>query len=99
MALRAERVPPGGRSLLRFAERWGVGDDYEREAAVAAATPDDLIDLVGGVDAAGDDFWDWLAGPESYETEPSEEYLALTAVTMAADSARLKLQRRAEVDE
>ena len=81
--------------LLPLAERWGVGDDYDREALVSAASDAELTTLVSAVDAvAGEDLYEWLAGPESESATPTPEYVAVTCLTMAADSARLKLARR-----
>ena len=36
--------------LLPLAERWGVGDDYDREALVSAASDAELTSLVSAVD-------------------------------------------------
>jgi hypothetical protein len=79
--------------LIHLAERWGIGDDYDREQAVDEATDDELRTLVSAVNEVGDDFWKWLAGPDSHE-KPSDEYVAMTALTEAADSARLVLRDR-----
>jgi hypothetical protein len=87
-------VPESAARLLPLAEKWAIGDDFEREEAVSRATGKELQSLVSAVDTTDDEFWDWLAGPASYEPNPSPEYLALTALTMAADSARLKLRGR-----
>jgi hypothetical protein len=80
-------------SLLPMAEKWGIGDDYEREAVVKNAAVKDLESLIHCIDNISDaDFYDWLSGPESFNPKPSNEYLALTALTMAIDSAKLKLK-------
>lgn len=91
MHLDHRRVPPAARPVLALAEVWGITDDYEREGAVSRATADDLQVLVAAVDSLDNDFWEWLSGPASLERRPSPEYVAITALTMAADSARLKL--------
>ena len=73
----------------------GVGDDYDREALVSAASEAELTSLVSAVDAvSGEDLYEWLAGPESRSATPTQEYVAVTCLTMAADSARLKLGKR-----
>lgn len=93
--LNPQRVPEPCRVLLPLAERWGICDDYEREALVSAASVQELASLVGAVDAVRDeDLYGWLAGPESRSEQATEEYVAITCLTMAADSARLKLARR-----
>jgi hypothetical protein len=94
MPIDAERVPASARHLIPLAGRWAIGDDYEREAAVDGATDQELRRLVEAVASTGDDFWGWLAGPESFSANPSPEYIALTDLSMAADSARVKLSRR-----
>ena len=94
MAIRSEDVPEAGRPLLRLVERWGLGDDFERELAVRGASDDELADLVEVVEGIADEFWGWLVGPESDANPPSEAYVVLTVVTMAFESARMELQRR-----
>jgi hypothetical protein len=94
MGIDPGRIPASARHLVPFAARWAIGDDYEREAAVDGATISDLSRLVDAVAAADDDFWDWLSGPESRSPDPSPEYIAMTDLSMAADSARVKLSIR-----
>ena len=91
MALDPDRMPAAARPLIPMAERWGIGDDGYREEAVDQATPDELRKLVASLDGVEDGFSEWLEGPESFAPRPSEEYLAMTALTMAFDSARVKL--------
>jgi hypothetical protein len=93
MNLDPEKIPPSARHLAPLAHRWAIGDDFHREAAVHRATSEDLRVLVAAVDSAGDDFWDWLAGDESFAQPPSDEYIAMTDVSLAADSARVTLSR------
>jgi hypothetical protein len=94
MALNPKNVPPGLIPLLPWAEKWGIGDDYDRETAVSEASKTELESLVHGIDGFSiDDLYGWLAGPESFNTNPSPEYTALTCLTMAIDSAKLKLGR------
>lgn len=87
-----EAVPPALQDLIPLAERWGIGDDHDREAAVDSASEDEQQRLVAALDEAPDDLWSWLAGPASHDT-PTPEYVAFTCLTMAADSARLKVGR------
>ena len=75
-----------------MAERWGVGDDFDRDAVVDQAPAQDLRELAHCLDDVDDSFWQWLAGPESFSADPSEEYLAMTALTMAVAAARDKLR-------
>ncbi len=94
MALNPENVPAALVDLLPVAEAWGIDDDFEREQALKTASRDELECLVHSIDNVSDeDLYDWLAGPESFNPNPSAEYLALTCLTMAIDSAKLKLER------
>jgi hypothetical protein len=95
MSLNRANVPEAARALVPWAERWGIGDDFDREAALSAATERELEELGGLLDDVSDDFWDWLAGPASFDPVPSDEYAAMTALTMAVDSARVKLDHGA----
>jgi len=95
MPLKPNSVPEEFRYLLPLAERWGIGDDFDREHAVGVASSEDLSELVSVIrDMPTDALFDWLAGPESQNPRPSEEYLALTCMTMAYHSARVKLKNR-----
>jgi hypothetical protein len=79
--------------LIALAERWGIGDDGDREDAVSSASEPELRELVETVDAVPREFWDWLVGPDSEDRPPSREYVAMTNMTLAADSARIDLER------
>jgi hypothetical protein len=95
MALNPSNVPAPLVALLPMAEKWGVGDDFEREEALNKASREELEELVHSIDAITDeDLFDWLSGNESFNANPSAEYLAITNLTMAIDSAKLKLRRR-----
>ena len=80
--------------MLPLAKKWGIGDDYDREAAVETATEKELRYLIDSIQALPDEtLYDWLAGSESSSKLPTEEYLAFTCMTMAYDSARTKLTK------
>jgi hypothetical protein len=82
-------VPPSLQGLLPLAQEWGVNDDGYRATAVAQADTETLTSLVAAVDKADDaSLSGWLAGSEADLQSPSAEYLALTALIMAADHAR-----------
>lgn len=92
MDLDRRHVPALAWPALELAERWDISDDFDREAAINSATIDDLRDRVDAVDAFDETVWDWLSGPISYDPKATPEYVAITAVTRAADSARLKFR-------
>lgn len=81
------KVPEAFRPLLLVARRWGIGDDGYRWDAVHAASADDLSEITEAVDRAGEALYDWLAGPEAGGT-PTNEYVALTCLTIAYDEAQ-----------
>jgi hypothetical protein len=94
--LNSKNVPPEVVTLLPLAEKWGIGDDFERERQVAKATVDELETLAlcyENMDV--DALFSWLEGPDAKSSNPSEEYLAFTCLTMGVDSARAKLENRA----
>ncbi len=94
MKLDPSKVPAICVHLIPLAERWGIGDDFDREMNVGSATPEELQALVDAVMELPDDgMFDWLAGPESHSEKPTPEYLAFTCLTMAYDSARVKLKK------
>jgi hypothetical protein len=87
-------VPSSVRPLIPLAQRWGIGDDGYRDRAVraaAAAELEELLDALAG--PAGDAMYDWLAGPAA-EATVTDEYAAFTAMSMAADLARVIRKRR-----
>jgi len=94
--LSVDRVPESARLLVALAERWGIEDDIERELAIAEASVDSLRELATALEQVSDDFWSWLAGPESFSASPPAEYTAFTCLTMAVDSARVKLANTGE---
>ena len=88
------KVPEEFVELIPLAEKWGIGDDGERETAIKRATRKELTELATCLDRVESDaLFGWLAGPESYSARPSEEYLAFTCFTIAVDSAKLRLRQ------
>jgi hypothetical protein len=87
---------PGLRGgLLPMAEKWGISDDFEREAAVERAAPHELEELVHSIDHTTDeDLYGWLLGSESFNPDPTDEYLAITCLTMAIHSAKPSREAR-----
>jgi hypothetical protein len=71
--------------LIPYASFWGVADDWARESLVKKA-PKAIQENLKAVVAAHDDFLDeWLAGDEAKSPQPSVEYVAFSAMRMAAD--------------
>jgi hypothetical protein len=95
MPLNPLQVPAALVALLPTAETWGVADDFEREALVKNANVSQLLKLVHVIDNVSDnDLFGWLSGDESFSENPTPEYLAITNLTMAIDSARAELEKR-----
>lgn len=81
------RVPEGLRTLIPLAECFGIADDVARERLVRAASAQERDALIAAVRNNEDALDSWLAGPEASRTEFSDEYIAFTAMRMAADYA------------
>ena len=78
-------VPECLRSLIPYARFWGLADDWEREQLAVKAPDDvktDLKDLIAQHDDALDQ---WLAGEEAANPNPSDAYVAFSAMRMCAD--------------
>lgn len=79
------KVPAGLRPLIPLAEQFGISDDLIRED-VRAKTRAAELEAMRRVVAAHDDAFDeWLAGPEADGPVFSDEYIAFSALRMAAD--------------
>ncbi|MGJ3255021.1 MAG: hypothetical protein ACFE0K_01725 [Alcanivorax sp.] len=86
-AMDLARVPKPLHHLAILARKYGVTDDLDREQIVESVTPEELDQLMRAVYGADDSFDAWLAGPESSGPEFSDEYIAFSALRMAADYA------------
>ena len=80
-----KRVPEPLHILIPYAEFWGIADDWARENIVAKAPPDIQEDLKEVVASFDDELDNWLAGDEADSPAPSQEYIAYSAMRMAAD--------------
>ena len=80
---------------LRFAEKWGIQDDSERETVIENATTSELKQIGSCLDSIDDGILTaWLTGPESTRKPLSPEYLAITCLLMAVHSAKVQLRKR-----
>lgn len=80
-------IPPALRELIPLAERFGITDDVGRELLVLSASPEEIANLKTAIALHEDDLDAWLAGPEADAPTVSAEYLAFSAMRMAADFA------------
>lgn len=83
------------RSLIADFGAWAIGDDFDLDQAVEESEPETLRALVAAVNALPDSVWEWLAGPETYAPTKSDEYIAVSEITFAADLARVTLSKPA----
>jgi len=93
--LSAEKVPSKLESILSYAERWGIQDDIDRETAIEEATQEELADVASCLDSTDDGILvEWLTGLESRKLPLTKEYVAITCLTMAVQSAKAEMKRR-----
>jgi hypothetical protein len=87
------RVPEQVRPFIDLAEKYGISDDAYRAHVIVGLDDAERQELVDCLSHAPKALGDWLAGPESYVSPPSNEYVAFTCLTMSADHAAV-IQRR-----
>lgn len=80
-----KKVPPALRSLIPYAEIWGVKDDVERCLLVERAPTAAKADLLALIGEFNPQFDKWLAGPEADSLPLSAEYVAFSNMRMAFD--------------
>ncbi len=77
--------PENLRHLIPYASFWGIADDWEREQ-LAEKAPTHLKESLQKLIADNDGELDaWLAGVEASNPDPSDAYIAFSAMRMAAD--------------
>jgi hypothetical protein len=79
------KVPEACWPLLPYAEFWGIADDSMRGRLVKHAPQDIQLNLKEAVSAFDNPLDEWLTGPEAEDANLSDEFVAFTAMTMAAD--------------
>lgn len=79
------KVPEGLVAYVPYAALWGITDDLEREQCVVRAPDEARKDLVRTVQLIDDQLDEWLGGDEANANSPSTEYIAFSAMRMAAD--------------
>jgi hypothetical protein len=85
MKLNSENIPESLLALIPLAERWGISDDSERLELIERANLVDRAELKMIVGKYDDELDKWLAGAEASGPEFSNEYVAFSAMRMAAD--------------
>lgn len=87
MSLHPSKIPAQLHHLIGQAEQYGIADDWAREDVVAKCSPKERRSLKDAVKECEDEFDLWLAGPEAAGPDFSDEYIAFSALRMAADFA------------
>jgi hypothetical protein len=82
--LNPAKVPNDLRPLIPLAERWGIGDDVDREAALARATKAEQQKLRQAVEAHASKITEWLDSFGADETM-SDEAAAFMYMQLAVD--------------
>lgn len=85
--LNPDNVPPELHPLIPFARTWAISDDIQRELAVERALPDQIAELKATLARFDDHLDTWLAGDGATGPHYSNEYIAFSAMRMAADYA------------
>lgn len=89
------RIPRGLEPLIPFAKKWGISDDISRVDLVENASDQELYELVSCLDLVDEQIlWNWLVDPISANKTPTEEYVSMTCLTMAIETAQLILEKR-----
>ena len=87
VVLDSKKVPIVLHPLIPYAEVWGITDDVIRETIVQGCPTDIAKNLKRLVAEYKVPLNEWLAGPEALSENPSKEYIAFSAMRMAADFA------------
>ena len=80
-------VPEELRPLMAYAKFWGISDDWQREDLVQNAPTPIKVNLKTIMRLWEDALDVWLAGSDAANPNPSDAYIAFSAMRMAADFA------------
>lgn len=86
-------VPEPFRHLIPLAEKYGISDDCYRDDLIDTLDETELRECASFLDSYDAVLTDWLAGPAADGPDFSKEYIVFSALGMAADMAKLKLDR------
>ncbi|MDP1562446.1 MAG: hypothetical protein Q8M16_13795 [Pirellulaceae bacterium] len=85
VAFNESDVPEKLVTLIPYAKFWGLADDWAREQ-LATKAPEHVKTELKQMIARYDDVLDeWLAGDEAASANPSDAYVAFSAMRMCAD--------------
>lgn len=83
-------VQAGLHQLAPYAAHWGASDDEVRETIVRSTPLSLKRNLKWMVTILDYALTEWLAGPESLSRDPTDAYVAYSAMRMAADGISSK---------
>lgn len=86
-------VPEVFRHLIPLAEKYGISDDCYRDDLIDTLDEAELRECSSFLDFYDAVLKDWLAGPAADGPDFSKEFIAFSVLGMAADMAKLKLDR------
>jgi hypothetical protein len=78
-------VPENLRSLVPYAQCWGIEDSLEREKLMLLAPAGLSSHVVRALRSYQAELDDWLAGEESWSANPSDAYVAFSILCMTAE--------------
>lgn len=87
-------VPEAFRHLIPLAEKYGIADDCYRDEVIESLTQSELMECAAFLEFYEDILDEWLAGPEAVGPDFSNEYIAFSALGMAAELAQAKLDNQ-----
>lgn len=80
------KIPPELHDLIPYARFWGIGDAIIRDDIIENAPKVVLINLQEVFDKYEILIEEWLCGPEIDNDDPTNEYIAFSALQMAVDA-------------
>lgn len=87
MSFHLSKIPPRLHHLVALTEKYRIADDLAREKLFINSSIEEQRTMKEAVERCDVDFDVWLAGPEAAGPEYSDEYIAFSALRMAADFA------------
>ncbi|HPF37508.1 MAG TPA: hypothetical protein P5081_19650 [Phycisphaerae bacterium] len=84
MDLEKRFIPRSLWSLIPYARFWGISDDCYRDVLNRDASEEAIAHLKVVYAEFEDALEDWLAGPEAENENPTDEYIAFSAMGIAA---------------
>ena len=86
--LSRDNVPKEFWHLIPLAQKYGFSDDSFRLEMLQSISQNEKLELKSFLEAYDDKLDSWLAGPEASGPQFSNEYIAFSALRMAADEAK-----------